>query len=172
MYVCCECCVLSRIALGDGPILRPEESYRLRCVWMWSWNPDNERLWPTTGCGAMNKIQCRRTAECSINQVCQSTEKLPNVMYMLAWTDPEMNHDKGKGSAIHAMKAYGGRRGIAPFINIGSRSTWMASFAPREKSYSYPLNRELGGPQSRSGCVCWELNYDSNDLIPTTRCST
>jgi hypothetical protein len=29
MFVCCECCVLSGRSLCDGPITRPEESYRL-----------------------------------------------------------------------------------------------------------------------------------------------
>jgi len=29
MFVCCECCVLSRRGLCDGLITRPEESYRL-----------------------------------------------------------------------------------------------------------------------------------------------
>jgi len=38
MHVCCECCVLSGRALCDGPITRPEEYYRLMCVWVWSWN--------------------------------------------------------------------------------------------------------------------------------------
>ena len=32
MDVCCECCVLSGRGLCDGPITRPEESYRLWCV--------------------------------------------------------------------------------------------------------------------------------------------
>ena len=32
MFVCCECCVLSRRGLCDELITRPEESYRLRCV--------------------------------------------------------------------------------------------------------------------------------------------
>ena len=32
MFVCCECCVLSGRGLCDGPITRPEESYRLWCV--------------------------------------------------------------------------------------------------------------------------------------------
>jgi len=32
MSVCCECCVLSSRALFDGPITRPEESYRPWCV--------------------------------------------------------------------------------------------------------------------------------------------
>jgi len=32
-FVCCECCVLSGRGLRDGPIRRPEDSYRLRvCV--------------------------------------------------------------------------------------------------------------------------------------------
>ena len=32
MFLCCECCVLSGTGLCDGPITRPEESYRLWCV--------------------------------------------------------------------------------------------------------------------------------------------
>jgi len=32
MSVCCECCVLSVRGLGDGLIIRSEESYRLWCV--------------------------------------------------------------------------------------------------------------------------------------------
>jgi hypothetical protein len=32
MFVCCECCVLSRRALCDELITRPEEPYRLWCV--------------------------------------------------------------------------------------------------------------------------------------------
>jgi hypothetical protein len=32
MFVFCECCVLSARGLCDGPIPRPEESYRLWCV--------------------------------------------------------------------------------------------------------------------------------------------
>jgi hypothetical protein len=32
MFASCECCVLSGRGLCDGPITRPEESYRLCCV--------------------------------------------------------------------------------------------------------------------------------------------
>ena len=32
VFVCYECCVLSGRGLSDGPITRPEESYRLWCV--------------------------------------------------------------------------------------------------------------------------------------------
>ena len=42
MPVSCECCVLSGRGLCVGLITRPEESYRLWCVWVWSWNLDNE----------------------------------------------------------------------------------------------------------------------------------
>jgi len=44
MSVCCECCVLSERGLCVGPITRPEESYRVWCVWMWSWILDEEAL--------------------------------------------------------------------------------------------------------------------------------
>ena len=41
MSVCCDCCGLSGRGLCDGLITRPEESYRLWCVWVWSWILDN-----------------------------------------------------------------------------------------------------------------------------------
>ena len=42
MDVCCKCCVMSGRGLCDGLITRLEESYRLWCVWVWSWILDNE----------------------------------------------------------------------------------------------------------------------------------
>jgi len=56
MSVCCEFCVLSGRDLCDGPITRPEESYRLWCVVVcdletsWIRGP-----WPTSGCCAKIK---------------------------------------------------------------------------------------------------------------------
>ena len=35
LFVSCECCVLSGRVLRNGPITRPEESYRLWCVVVW-----------------------------------------------------------------------------------------------------------------------------------------
>ena len=37
-----ECCVLSGRGLCIGLITRPETSYRMWCVWVWSWSLDNE----------------------------------------------------------------------------------------------------------------------------------
>ena len=34
-----ECCMLSGSGRCVGLITRPEESYRIRCVWVWSWSP-------------------------------------------------------------------------------------------------------------------------------------
>ena len=42
MCVSCLCCVLSSRGLCDEPITRPEESYRVWCVWEWSSSLDNE----------------------------------------------------------------------------------------------------------------------------------
>jgi hypothetical protein len=42
MSVSYKCCVLSGRGLCIGLITRPEESYRLWCVWVWSWSLDNE----------------------------------------------------------------------------------------------------------------------------------
>jgi len=41
-YVCCDCCVLLGRDLCVGLITRPEEFYRIWCVWVWSWSLDNE----------------------------------------------------------------------------------------------------------------------------------
>jgi hypothetical protein len=57
----------------------------------------------------------------------------------------------------HAMKTYWGSGGIAPFIlDLGTRWRSVISFTPRPlysqgKNPLYPLDRRLGGPQSRSG---------------------
>jgi len=42
MNVCCECCVLSGRGLCDELTTRPDESYRLWCVVVWSRNLVNE----------------------------------------------------------------------------------------------------------------------------------
>jgi hypothetical protein len=41
-YVSWECCMLSGRGLCVGLINRPEETYRMWCVWVWSWSLDNE----------------------------------------------------------------------------------------------------------------------------------
>ena len=40
MIFSCECCLLSRRGLYIGLITRPEVSYRVCCVFVWSWSPD------------------------------------------------------------------------------------------------------------------------------------
>jgi hypothetical protein len=42
MSVCSEWCVLSGRGLCVGLITHPDESYRVWCVWVWSWNLNNE----------------------------------------------------------------------------------------------------------------------------------
>jgi hypothetical protein len=42
MSVSCECCVLSGRDLCVGLITSPDETYRVWCVWVWSWSLDNE----------------------------------------------------------------------------------------------------------------------------------
>jgi hypothetical protein len=57
----------------------------------------------------------------------------------------------------HVMKKYWGSGGIAQrILDLGARWNWVVSFTPRSlysqgKSPRYPLDRSLGGPQSRSG---------------------
>jgi hypothetical protein len=62
------------------------------------------------------------------------------------------------------MKAYWRSGGIDPCsLDFGTRWRWVVSFTPRPlypqgKSPWYPLDRRLGGPQSRSGCGDEEKN--------------
>jgi hypothetical protein len=42
--VCCKCCVLWGRDLCDELIIRPEESYRVWCVWVWSRNLVNDEV--------------------------------------------------------------------------------------------------------------------------------
>jgi hypothetical protein len=43
-FVSCECCVLPGKGLCFGLVTRPEESYRVWCVWVWSWSLNNEEV--------------------------------------------------------------------------------------------------------------------------------
>jgi hypothetical protein len=53
MDVCCERCVLLGTGLWGGLITGTEESYRVWCVWVWSWRRSRH----SRGCRAM-KEQC------------------------------------------------------------------------------------------------------------------
>ena len=57
--VCCECRVLSRRGLCDETITRPEESYSLWCVVVWSRNLKHEETVASIGRSATvgRKIQ-------------------------------------------------------------------------------------------------------------------
>jgi hypothetical protein len=65
---------------------------------------------------------------------------------------------KSKGVPLHAMEAHGGRGGIAPthtqpwhYMGVSGQRHAPAALYPRGKDPRYPLDRRLGGPQSRSG---------------------
>jgi hypothetical protein len=49
MSVSCECCVFQSRDFGVGLITRPEESYRVWCVWVWSWKFDNAKAVARSG---------------------------------------------------------------------------------------------------------------------------
>ena len=69
MSVSCECCVLSGRGLCVGLITRPEESYRVRCVWVWSWSLDNEEAMAHQGllCHG-DKRACRSRWTCRLRR--------------------------------------------------------------------------------------------------------
>jgi hypothetical protein len=61
----------------------------------------------------------------------------------------------------HAMKTYWGSGGIVPrILHLSTRWRWVVSFTPlplypQGKILRYPLDRRLGGPQSRVGRGDW-----------------
>ena len=59
-FVSCECCTSSGRGLCDGPIARPEESYRLWHVIVCDLLISSmRRPWPALGCCARNKKKNR-----------------------------------------------------------------------------------------------------------------
>jgi hypothetical protein len=56
MFVCCECCVLSGRGPCDELITRPEESYRLWCVFVCDLETSKTRRpWPALGHSAIGR---------------------------------------------------------------------------------------------------------------------
>jgi hypothetical protein len=65
---------------------------------------------------------------------------------------------KSKSVPVYAMEALRGREGIAPthswprhLMGVSGQHHAPAALYPRGKGPRYPLDRRLGGPQSRSG---------------------
>jgi hypothetical protein len=64
--------------------------------------------------------------------------------------------DKGTVVPVHALNAYGWKRGrVLPILDPGTRWVQLGRFTPCPfyfcgKNTLYPLNRRLGGPHSQS----------------------
>jgi hypothetical protein len=68
MFVCCECCVLSGRGLCEGLISCTEESYRVWCVWVWSWSLEK---WGGLGPqGAVEPLGKKRLYDCIVCIYC------------------------------------------------------------------------------------------------------
>ena len=68
--VCCKCYVLSGRSLWVRLITRPEESYRVWCVWMWSWSFDNKDAlahWGMLCHGKKNTVLMQQNFLCFIS---------------------------------------------------------------------------------------------------------
>jgi hypothetical protein len=71
----------------------------------------------------------------------------------------------------YAMKTYWGSGGIVPrILNFGTKWTGGVSFTPRPlypqvESPWYPLNRRLGGPQSRLDAVEKQIQWKVKEWL-------
>jgi hypothetical protein len=119
------------------------------------WTPESVwTRWPTAKLRALAKNR--------------TPSRLSQVFFKL-WVVPyyrrpvSVLYDKLTDCALtehHAIKAYWGSGGIAPRIrDLGTRWRWVVSFMPRPLHPRYPLDRRLGGPQSRSENVCQNFNF-------------
>jgi len=71
---------------------------------------------------------------------------------------------KGKIDPVHTSEGIWWIGSVASLIlNLGFSWSWVVNLMPLlpqlcEGTPWFPLNRRLGGPQSRSGCLGWETN--------------
>jgi hypothetical protein len=77
MSVCCECCVLSGRSLCDGLITRPEEYYRVWCIWVWPINLVNEEALSHCGLLRQNERTPLTTDLYGSRNVLQLLKKFP-----------------------------------------------------------------------------------------------
>jgi hypothetical protein len=85
--IVCECCMLSDVGLCDGPITRPEESYRVSCILVWSRNLNNEKAYAHEGCPAIIKtlhhLSSVPTTQNSLHRLWQQITL--HFFYMIRW---------------------------------------------------------------------------------------
>jgi hypothetical protein len=65
MSVSCKCCVFSGTGFGDGPIPRPEESYRLWCHYVCSRSLENEAAMDRVGLLHQRRMTFKNYTFCS-----------------------------------------------------------------------------------------------------------
>ena len=97
---------------------------------------------------------------------------MQNVIYS-SWVIPIFGVKAGKGTdkgtavPVHAMNAYGWKRGVAPpILDLGTRRVQLSRFTLCpfnfcRKNDLYPLNRRLGGPQSQS-----KHAFEAENILP------
>ena len=99
MVVCCECCVLSGRGLCDELITRPEESYRVWCVWVWSIKP---REWGGLGpleAVVLNKKKCLGSSCVGLGRCVSLSSFNPYSVWRIYGTSPDQfwrTPEKGK----------------------------------------------------------------------------
>jgi hypothetical protein len=82
LYASFEWCVLSGRGLCDGLITRPEEPYRVWCVWVWSRNLDNEE--PLGFCARKKNINLKIMAR---KLIFEKYNRVYGVVSRTFWTD-------------------------------------------------------------------------------------
>jgi hypothetical protein len=68
MSVSCKCCVLLGRSICIGTVTRPEESYQVWCVWVWSWSVGNKEALAQQGLLHHGGEMCSQSSNHSMYQ--------------------------------------------------------------------------------------------------------
>jgi hypothetical protein len=163
MSVCCECCVLSGRGLCEGLVTHPEESYRVWCVWVWSWNLEMRRpRHLKRGCWAIGKKSIY--VKVNVNADTALWRRMGGVeVYMYAFLNSGLNRDKRWASrygVLTSMERTPGNHSIRGWV---APRTAMDAVEEGKCVCPFPeSNPDISGYPTHSlvtGLYCLFLNY-------------
>jgi hypothetical protein len=160
----CECCVFSGRGLCDGLITRPEESYRVWCVWVWFRNLQKELAWARFGLlgpqerKMFSNLWINKPSLCSCLLVLgqsggQQTNK-KKMTFSRFLRGLKTGHRKEKHSGSSPRHTHSNAR----VLQAGrvSKRCLFSEFASHEASYDEEKNDVL---YIAAGTITWVLNF-------------
>jgi len=140
-----ECYVFSGRGLCDGPITRPEDSYRLWCVWVWCRALTMRRPWPTGGLSRHKKNRCITAIKFRLIQ---------SVFHRCRWKTFTPKHctvdSKIESNRLRALHfTFGASKWNTVFLLVLSQDIIMETLCPTKRRL-WDESRPTGLPVSKS----------------------